>query len=130
MGAPLSPLAKWMDEQVGKGRRFRSYRQWSIRAELNPNRASQVAEQGTAWPETLRKLAKAAKTDPALLYQLAGITQEAPTTSDLTPDEWELLQDLRALREAEPVVYEIVTEPIRRLRERLAESDEYRDRPE
>jgi hypothetical protein len=115
-----------MEEKVGRGRRFRSYREWSIRAGLNPNRASQVAEQGTANWETLVALGRAAGKSPREMFTLAGwLPPEELAPGLLSPEEQELLESLRRLRESQPALYEATAEYVRRVAERVEPSNRY-----
>lgn len=110
-----------MEQQVGHGRRFRSFRQWSMAAGLNGSRAGQVADQGTALKETLRKLARPAGEQAIELYRLAGlkIEPEDEDASALAPDARELL---RWWEQLPPDGKQATTEYVRTLAAILARS--------
>ena len=57
----VTPIAQWLLNQFGNGKRFRSARQMSEEADLNPNAVKVIIRRGRGEPETIRKLAEAAE---------------------------------------------------------------------
>ena len=80
-----------MYSQVGKDRLFRSFRQWATKADLTPSRAGQVAEQGTAMPDTVLRLGKAAGKSGREMFVIAGWWSDEPDPEGLRPKDRRLL---------------------------------------
>lgn len=95
----MTPLAQWINQQLGPGKKFRTPRSLSIRAGLSQSTVSNILERGNADPETLRKLAEVLEVRPTKLFILAGWLQpEDLKEPALTDDETELLREFQGLR--------------------------------
>lgn len=68
-----------MDAQVGKGCRFPGMRQFSLQAGLGSSRAGQVRDQGTATPETLFALGRAAGVSEEEMLAIGGLIEGTPS---------------------------------------------------
>lgn len=120
----------WVEETV-QTRFGGNLSEWARAADdLSVSTLHGIRTKGTADPDTLIRIGRAVGKTPEEMFVLAGwLSGESHDEGQLTPQEWSVIQDLRALRRVDDVVYELVTSPIRPLRERLAPSDEYDARP-
>jgi hypothetical protein len=96
-----TPLAEWVADQIGKGRRFKSERQLSLAAGLTQNGVNNLIANGKADPPTLVKLAAALDVSPMRLFVLADWLPEPEAEAELAPDERELLEHFRSLEPAD-----------------------------
>jgi hypothetical protein len=69
-------LARFIKDQIGPGKRWKSARHLSVSAGLNPNQVMNVIQRGRAEPENLAKLADHLGISPAQMFVLAGWLQE------------------------------------------------------
>ena len=91
-------LVGWLHSHYGPGRKYRSGRQWSIRAGLNSGAVNAIETAGYGSPTALIALARAAGVPPLYVLQMDGhLTPEEcdPSQLELTPQEQELLQRYR-----------------------------------
>jgi len=63
---------EWISLQYGTGNKYRSARELSLVAGLNPNSVNSIISRGRAEPETLMRLADATNTSIIYLFTLAG----------------------------------------------------------
>lgn len=96
-----TPLSKWLLDQIGPTKRFKSSRHFSLAMGLNQNQIGNMIEKGTAAPETLIKIADGMGVRRTELFQLAGwlrpedVDPNVPTP--LAPDEQWVLDDYRVM---------------------------------
>lgn len=68
----MQTLGDWLGEQIGDGKRFKSARQLSIAAGLNPNWVGTAMERNQADPMALKKIANLVGVPTGKLYMLMG----------------------------------------------------------
>ena len=103
-------IARWLLNQIGDDRPFRSARQFAEKAELNQNTVKGIIRRGRGEPETILKLADAARVNPLDLYHLAGWLTPAHVNgaSEDHPRSFEEVLLLRAFRAADPLVQKVI----------------------
>ena len=95
-------LVGWLHSHYGPGRKYRSGRQWSIRAGLNSGAVNAIETAGYGSPTALIALARAAGVSPLYVLQMDGhLTPEEcdPSQLALAPQEQAVLQRYRLLSE-------------------------------
>ena len=90
-----SELVQWLQEQIGRGKRFQSERRLSLAAGLNQNAVNNIMASGRADPGTLVKVARAAGVSPVHLFVLMGWLTPDDARSELTVDEQRLVEEYR-----------------------------------
>ena len=99
--AEETELARWLRQQIGPDRRFKSPRQLAVAAGLSQGMVNLIIERGAARPETLKKLAVPLEVPVERLFVKAGWlkSEDLDTGSnwELSEDEVELLKRYREL---------------------------------
>jgi hypothetical protein len=94
-------LARWLKQQFGPDRRFKSARHLAVAAGLSQGIVNIILERGHARPETLLKLADALEVPSERLFAIAGWLRDehsdAGSSWELSADEAELLKRYREL---------------------------------
>ena len=104
----------WVEEHVGPGRRFASYRQWCEAAGLSPGGLDTLKRGSIPKAPTLAKLAGAAEEEPDYVLGLAGYGSRESSRVALSPRERRLLAAFRDLRDRDQAALVRSAEALRR----------------
>jgi hypothetical protein len=107
-----SDLSRWLRNQFGRGKKYRSPRALSLAASdgKNHNVVYDILRRGTADPETLVKLAKALEVPVAQLFLLVGWIRVEDLSSGMSTDDLEMLFMWRKLPQEDQEILRKVAE--------------------
>lgn len=94
-----SPLAGWVQDHVGEGKPYRSFRDWALAAGLNENTLYLLVNRGRGDPATLVKLAEAVGESPKPAFRAAGWLKGAEAEDELPDWQKRLLAGANRLPE-------------------------------
>ena len=106
-----SELARWIEDQIGPGKSFRSLRDFALEAGFNENTVAKIQERGRARPETLVRLAKAARRPYVEVPGLDGFVEPTAIPSWLRAPEAE--EAARVVDEAAPEIRVVLLEGLK-----------------
>ena len=103
-------LVKWIRNQYGEGKRYKSARALSLAAGRHENTVITIEGRGRATPEVLRDIAAATGESPLRLFVMAGWLDESEFSTAVTDQERRFLDKLRRLPDFDRETLERVME--------------------